>query len=97
MSTPKKNGLCLSQQVSLHAGEGVDELHLDVREGIDVLDGEVFAAGDDLPFADGVREGFDQLNPDIGKRRHLLDLDVRETVDDLDFAGKADALVIPVG
>ena len=49
------------------AGEAVDEFDSDIREGIDNLDGEIFALVVYLPLAYVAREGIDELDADVGE------------------------------
>lgn len=79
-----------------NSGETIDELNADIREGIDELDGKVFAVIDELPLADVIGKIVDGLDAQVREGTNDLDAQVRERIDDADFAGQADAVEISV-
>lgn len=73
-----------------------DKFHLDVRKAVNVLDGEIFAVVDKLPFADVIREMLDDFDAQVRETVDDLYFDVAVVFDNFDFTSQTDSLVVAI-
>ena len=78
------------------SGERADEFDFYVGECVDELNLKIFAARDELPLAQRIRERGNFLNLEIGERVDNLNFDIGKSRDDANFAVKPNPLEITV-